>query len=68
MSIAKGPVCPKCESVDFQEVSLDDFTVSFFCCQKCGAVIAYRDELLTGQLAAVIKGQDAIIKELKRIR
>ena len=44
------PKCPKCDSTDFEAVSMEDFFMSFICCSKCGAVIAYRDTLLIDKL------------------
>jgi translation initiation factor 2 beta subunit (eIF-2beta)/eIF-5 len=50
MSEQNGPKCPKCESVDFELVSHEDFFMTFICCSSCGATIAIRDSLLLDKL------------------
>jgi transcription initiation factor TFIIIB Brf1 subunit/transcription initiation factor TFIIB len=44
------PKCPKCESTDFEAISIDDYSMLFICCSACGAVIASRDTLLLDKL------------------
>ena len=68
MLVPKGPKCPKCESIDFDNVALDDFKASFICCHKCGAVVMCRDEFLISKLDAVMENQEAIISKLERIK
>ena len=55
----KGPAC-HCKGKenacrDFEQVKLDDPNIAFICCTRCGAVIAYRDEFLTGKLDRIIQ-------------
>ena len=47
------PKCPKCDSTDFEAVSMHDLFMSFICCSACGTVIAYRDNLLIDKLDRV---------------
>jgi uncharacterized Zn finger protein len=50
MSEQKSPKCPKCGSDVFENVSMEEFFMSFICCSACGTVIAYRDTLLLDKL------------------
>jgi uncharacterized Zn finger protein len=49
------PKCPKCGHNQFEEVNRVEFNMTFVCCAKCGAVIAYSDHLLAGKLDEVIE-------------
>ena len=52
----KGPKCPKCDGGAIVSViDRDDLKMTFICCWSCGAVIAYRDNLLMDKLDEVIK-------------
>ena len=44
------PKCPKCESIVFEAISIEDYHMTFICCSKCGAIIASRDSLVTDKL------------------
>jgi len=47
------PVCPNCKSTDFEAVAIGDYHMSFICCTGCGAIVAYRDNLLIDKLDRV---------------
>jgi hypothetical protein len=57
------PACPKCGYTIVDVVHRDDLNMTLVCCaaDKCGTVIAYRDDLLIEKL-------DEIIEVLKLIR
>jgi len=52
-----NPVGPKCScgNNSFDEVPLIQFNMSWICCSKCGAVIAYRDHILLDKLDEIFE-------------
>jgi hypothetical protein len=58
-----GPACPKCGHTIVDVVGRDDLKMTLVCCaaDKCGTVIAYRDNLLIEKL-------DELIEALKLMR
>jgi len=51
------PVSPKCSCGNgtFNEVPLIEFNMTWVCCAKCGAVIAYRDHILLDKLDEIFE-------------
>ena len=47
-----APLVPKCTcgNSSFAEVPLVKISMTWICCTKCGAVIAYRDHILLDKL------------------
>jgi hypothetical protein len=50
-----GPACPKCGHTIVDVVRRDDLKMTLVCCanDKCGTVIAYRDNLLIEKLDGI---------------
>ena len=53
------PKCSKCESTNFEVISIEDYFMSFVCCSACGAVVAYRDMLLLDKLDRIAEALES---------
>ena len=49
-----GPKC-SCGHDSFDEIPLIQFNMTWVCCAKCGAVIAYRDHILLDKLDEIFE-------------
>ena len=49
----KGPIC-SCGHKFFDVIPLIEFDMTWVCCEKCGAVVASRDDILIEKLDVII--------------
>jgi len=63
-----GPICSKCGHTVFNNIPLVECDMTFVCCAKCGAIIAYRDNILIDKLDNVFEALSDLKQTLSESR